>query len=929
MTQGTPTSTPVPALTAAAGRVARAGARTLGVLAAAEAATAAAVAAGQDAIEQQLRRYRQRSAKQGLAAAGQARAALTRAVGTLAPGAAADAWGRPPRPSADPFAVATHVRAGGLTVPGQAAVPLLVPLLDQAGLVLEGSGGDLGPLHAIALRALLGTGAGQLALHAFDPQLRGLFAPFAALRRAGGGLLGDIGTTPGDLDALLERLTAEVQRINELRQGRPVTLAGLRSAAGQPIEQFRLVAIADFPAGFTQQTAATLAALLRSGPGCGISFLIHHDPAVAPPAGVDAAAALHGVDVLATGGSPRWSRRPGVAVHLDPPIAPRLLAEAAEAVARAGEAAAAPELPLADLLDPPGTPPRSSADGISVPIGRSGAQAVELVLGDERTQRHNLLVTGAVGQGKSNFLKVVVHALAARYSPQEVRLYLLDLKEGVTFHALASTPASRDWLPQAAVIGFETDREFAVAVLESLVGEFRRRAAIIKPYGDKLSTYRARVPDAVMPRIVVVIDEFQILFAEDDETTTRAAGLLERLAKQGRAYGIHLLLASQTISGIAALLAKQDGIYAQFPIRVAFKNSAGESRAVLDQHNPDAAELRYRGEAIVNLEFGRRDANQRVTVAAADDATLDAVRRRCWLARPAGAAPPEVFEGGRPVTLVDAVERLRDLRAVARADPAAGRIGLLGLAVAHPLRAEGVVFAAEPGRHLAILGAGGRRSAGDGAEHLALGAMQAAAVSLALQHPAGDARFTLLDPGRPGAAAEPGLDALGWLLERLGLPLRVVPHTELGAELRRIAAGLAEPAGAGDAHYVLAPALDRAGALATLDENMVSDVEVLRAVLRDGPARRTHLIAWWTSVGMYRTHLGFDASVETDAVLALRVSPRDVVDLMGHTVTWQPTDNRGLLYDRQEFPAPVTIVPTAPLTRADANTLLRVDWEQR
>jgi hypothetical protein len=82
---------------------------------------------------------------------------------------------------------------------------------------------------------------------------------------------------------------------------------------------------------------------------------------------------------------------------------------------------------------------------------------VEIVLGDERGQRHNMLVTGAVGQGESNFLKVFVHSLATRYSPQEVSLYLLDLKEGVTFYPLASTSDSVDWLPQAAVIGLESD----------------------------------------------------------------------------------------------------------------------------------------------------------------------------------------------------------------------------------------------------------------------------------------------------------------------------------------------------------------------------------------------------------------------------------------------------------------------------------------
>ncbi|MHB1592993.1 MAG: hypothetical protein ACYCO9_05120 [Streptosporangiaceae bacterium] len=113
-----------------------------------------------------------------------------------------------------------------------------------------------------------------------------------------------------------------------------------------------------------------------------------------------------------------------------------------------------------------------------------------------------------------------------------------------------------------------------------------------------------------MPRIIVVIDEIQVLFEEDDELARAALLNLERLAKKGRAYGTHLVLASQTLSGITAMLSTQDGIFAQFPIRLALKNSAAESRAVLDQHSTEAARLRYRGELIVNTDFGQAEASR-------------------------------------------------------------------------------------------------------------------------------------------------------------------------------------------------------------------------------------------------------------------------------------------------------------------------------
>lgn len=57
-------------------------------------------------------------------------------------------------------------------------------------------------------------------------------------------------------------------------------------------------------------------------------------------------------------------------------------------------------------------------------------------------------------------------------------------------------------------------------------------------------------------RLVVVIDEFQFLFAGNDPIAGQAAATLEELARKGRSYGIHLILASQTIAGIEALYTK-------------------------------------------------------------------------------------------------------------------------------------------------------------------------------------------------------------------------------------------------------------------------------------------------------------------------------------------------------------------------------------
>lgn len=55
-----------------------------------------------------------------------------------------------------------------------------------------------------------------------------------------------------------------------------------------------------------------------------------------------------------------------------------------------------------------------------------------------------------------------------------------------------------------------------------------------------------------MPRVLLVIDEFQILFSESRQVAEAAEQLLSKLLKQGRSFGIHILLATQTLKGINA-----------------------------------------------------------------------------------------------------------------------------------------------------------------------------------------------------------------------------------------------------------------------------------------------------------------------------------------------------------------------------------------
>ena len=197
-------------------------------------------------------------------------------------------------------------------------------------------------------------------------------------------------------------------------------------------------------------------------------------------------------------------------------------------------------------------------------MGRSGATKLQYVRLGRGVAQH-VLIAGKTGSGKSTLLHAMVTNLAMWYSPDEVEFYLVDFKKGVEFKTYATHN-----LPHARAIAVESDREFGLSVLQRLDAELTRRGNLYRKAGTQdLAAYR-KSPGAVrMPRTLLMIDEFQEFFSEDDKLAQDAGVLLDRLVRQGRAFGIHVLLGSQTIGGSSGLARSTIG---QMAVRIALAN---------------------------------------------------------------------------------------------------------------------------------------------------------------------------------------------------------------------------------------------------------------------------------------------------------------------------------------------------------------------
>src|SRR5262249_40617885 len=288
-----------------------------------------------------------------------------------------------------------------------------------------------------------------------------------------------------------------------------------------------------------------------------------------------------------------------------------------------------------------------------------------------------------------------------------------------------------------------SEREFGLSVLQRLDAELRLRAEQFRAAGvQDLRSYRQANADRPMPRILLIVDEFQEFFVEEDKLAQDASLLLDRLVRQGRAFGLHVLLGSQTLGG-AYTLARST--IDQMAVRIALQCSEVDAHLILSEDNSAARLLSRPGEAIYNDANGLVEGNNPFQVVwLPDDRREDYLRRLQDLARQrlTRPSPPQiVFEGNAPAD----VSKNAFLNEVLDAPswPAAPRTVRAWLGEAIAIKDPTVaVFRAQSGNNLLIVGQ---------YDESALGIMATCVVSLAAQHAPekaqrkGTAEFYILD----------------------------------------------------------------------------------------------------------------------------------------------------------------------------------------
>ncbi|TWT74744.1 FtsK/SpoIIIE domain-containing protein [Allorhodopirellula solitaria] len=546
--------------------------------------------------------------------------------------------------------------------------------------------------HQVLWRLLSSASPGQAKVTLIDANSRGQhFASFMALADHDPSLIHHrVWTTSDKITQRLAELTHHVEDVLQASlRDRFERIEDYNEVAGSLAEPYHAIAAVGFPDGLSRESYMHLNSLIQSGGRCGVFVILVLEqgktwPADMPPIQSDKLLRIEnrddhwycdyeGIDDLEF-----WPAPPPTAETREPMI---------RRIGRSALEASRVVLELKSLLPGEAVPVQgqteSTAAGLAITIGSQGAGRTRRLQLGEGVRQH-VLIAGKTGSGKSTLLHSIITAGAAEYSPDQLQFYLLDFKKGVEFKVYADAK-----LPHARVIGIESEREFGRSLLQRLDAELASRGEAFREAGvQELAEYRGRRCQAnsespaesaasSMPRIMLVIDEFQELFTRDDALAAECTALLDRLVRQGRSFGIHVVLSSQSLAGANSLPRATLG---QMAVRIAMQCSDSDAALILSEDNTAARLLSRPGEAIYNDASGLLEGNHPFQVAwlgqADHAAMLEEIVARDDAYRES-LGPPIVFEGNRPSRFSNELTGA----ALASLSPADKVAGLLGEAV--------------------------------------------------------------------------------------------------------------------------------------------------------------------------------------------------------------------------------------------------------
>ena len=806
--------------------------------------------------------------------------------------------------------------------PSRFSVPLCLAYPEQGSILFEtaeqGHDEAIGALNNIILRLLATAPPGRLNFTILDPV--GLGQNFAGIMH-----LADyeeqiinsrIWTQSGQIEQKLAHLNEHMEKVIQMYlRNEYATIAEYNEQAGVIAEKYYFLVVADFPVNFTETAAKRLLSIAASGARCGVYMLIHWDQRQpVPPEFIpdelrasSVCLSFKGKQFLLAGKS-----IPGTDLVLDAPPPPELAIQFVNKVGLSSRDSSRVEVPFAHVAPPEAEIwTEETTRELRVPIGRTGATKFQYLAIGKGTCQH-ALVAGKTGSGKSTLFHVIITNLALWCSPEQVEFYLVDFKKGVEFKCYATHR-----LPHARVVAIESDREFALSVLQRVDDELKHRGDLFRQLGAQdVAGYKRAGGTEPIPRSLLIIDEFQEFFVEDDRISQTASLLLDRLVRQGRAFGIHVVLGSQTLGGAYTVARTTLG---QMVIRVALQCNEADAYLIMDENNPAPRLLSRPGEGIYNDMAGMIEGNSPFQVVWLPDqvrekylakvrarADQEEVRSPKSEVRSPGSdggpryPGPIVFEGNAPADVRENAVLRRLLESESFKPAAEGRIWLgAPNSIKGPTEA---VFQRQSGNNLLLVGQ---------RDETMLALISLGLISLAAQYPLGTARFILCDGTAPGTSQR---DYIERIIQAIPHPITVAKPGDLGDIMQELAVEMKQRSEAADAEaappvFLFIHGLQRYSKLRYEEDFGFSTADsdappnpavVLNNLICEGTRLGFHVMATCDTHNNVNRYLSRKAFSEFEMRVLFQMSANDSASLIDNPKASMLGLHRALFYNAQE-----------------------------
>jgi hypothetical protein len=516
---------------------------------------------------------------------------------------------------------------------GDAQLPALFPLSEISGICFlttnENQAAINNALQRLALRLMLSVPIGLGRFRFIDAT--GLGQNFKYLSKLSHKLIGNkILTESKEIDRALESLKQHTTNIIQKVIGHQYpSLEAYNRTAGEVAEPYTFLFIANFPQKMTTQHYEELLSLLENGYKAGIYVFLSLDTTHEKKSNYD----IDALQFLDSRIPVIYEANEQFYVSKDLPCSdyfnyrfrfslntkiPPQINELIDTINAVVAKTKKVEVEVTRYLTQDLLWKQSAESVLKIPIGKINQTDVQYFEFSADELVSHALVGATTGSGKTILLHNIIFGIAWCYSPEEVQFILMDYK-GTEFKVYEK-------LPHTKVLTIHSNREYGLSVLEYLKEELDRRTKLFQDYQDisglKTSDLKEyRKSNQVLPRLVIIIDEFQVLLASIDKIARNVADILDDIARRGRSYGINLILCTQSLGGIFI----ETSTLGNLGLRIALQLHHDDCPKILSQDNLIPSTFTKAGEAVYNKSKGLTEGNQKFQVGFLDGEKISAI----------------------------------------------------------------------------------------------------------------------------------------------------------------------------------------------------------------------------------------------------------------------------------------------------------------